>query len=245
MRRMNLEGKRYGELVVLQLLGVQGHNRMPHYLCKCSCGNTSKVSHGNLRSGHTKSCGCLLNRTGKAHPSSTHGMRSTKEYKAWCKIRERCFNESNVSYNDYGARGITMADDFRNNFEAFFAEIGPAPTLAHSVDRIDNTLGYVHGNMRWATTTQQARNRSKFRVNSSGETGVNYYHSGNPAHATYAVAQWKDLTGKAENKKFSVCKYGLLPAFKMAVLYRREQINQLNQQGAGYSAQHGKDRNEY
>lgn len=245
MRRLNLEGHKYGKLTVLQYTKTVSSNGMSYYLCICDCGNKTEVSHGNLRSGHTESCGCLTRRTGKDNPNSTHCMVFTKEYKAWNKIKERCFNKNDKSYPDYGAKGVLLDEDLRLSFEKFYEEVGQAPSKEHSIDRIDNNKGYTRGNMRWATKAEQSRNRLKFKVNSSGETGVNFYFDNKPSHSTYAVAQWKDIDGKPQNKKFSVKKLGLMQAFKLAVIYRRERIEELNKQGAGYSAHHGKDRNEH
>ena len=109
------------------------------------------------------------------------------------------------------------------------------------MDRIDNALGYIEGNLRWADQWTQARNKGKSSANTSGVTGVQFYHSGNPNHSTYAVATWScPVQQKPMNKKFSVKKMGLLPAFKAAFEYREKIIAELNAQGAGYTENHGK-----
>lgn len=241
--RINLEGETYGMLRVISLSHTTRNNGMSHYLCKCSCGAEKVISHGNLRSGHTVSCGCQRNKTGSESSNFIHGFsKNHKAYKSWCKIKERCLNPNDISYANYGAKGVTISDEFKDDFLAFYAEVGEPPGQSRlwSVDRIENSKNYEKGNLRWAYVTQQARNKSMKSNNSSGETGVQFYHSGNTKHTTYAVANWYDLSGKAMNKKFSVKKLGLLPAFKAAVECRRKMIEELNGQGAGYTENHGK-----
>ena len=74
-------------------------------------------------------------------------------------MKRRCYSPSDTSYPKYGARGITVADEWRNDFPAFLAYIGPKPSPRHTIDRIDGTKGYVPGNVRWATYHEQAVNR--------------------------------------------------------------------------------------
>jgi len=242
MKRMNLEGERYGKLVAVKYTRRNPKNRMAFYICKCDCGNEAEVSHGNLRSGHTESCGCLTKRKGEDNPKFLHGMQKTKAYKSWCKIKERCYCETNPSYPAYGAVGIKTDDLFKEDFLAFLVEVGEPPAKNSTIDRIDNNKGYVAGNMRWASPHQQARNKSLYRVNSSGVTGVTFYKLPGLSTATYAVCQWHDLDGRIRNKKFSIKKHGLLPAFKLAVDYRNKMIQELNEAGAGYSINHGKEK---
>lgn len=244
MKQMNLVGNTYGDLTVVAYSHKTESNGMSHYLCQCSCGQQKVIRHGNLQSGHTTSCGCKQFRSGVENPNYLHGFpKNHKTYKSWCKIKERCYNPNDISYFGYGAKGIKMSDTFKDNFLAFYAEVGEPPENSSnwSVDRIDNNLGYVEGNLRWADQYQQARNKGMNIKNSSGVTGVAFYHSGNPKHATYAITTWKCLTtGRNCNKKFSVRKLGLLPAFAAAVEYRRKMIAELNAQGAGYTENHGK-----
>lgn len=81
----------------------------------------------------------------------------------WSGIKRRCYNPNDRSYERYGARGIKIADEWKDNFEAFrdyiLKEIGHRPTTKHSMDRINPNGNYCPGNIRWADKTQQARNR--------------------------------------------------------------------------------------
>ena len=90
---------------------------------------------------------------------TTHDMTGTKEYRAWVQIKRRCFNIRSKDYARYGAKGISMDPEYADSFKEWFREVGPAPSPAHSVDRVDGTKGYVKGNMHWATIGEQAVNR--------------------------------------------------------------------------------------
>jgi len=85
------------------------------------------------------------------------------EYNAWSHLIRRCNNPNNNQYRNYGGRGITVSPLFLYSFKRFLEEIGPRPSSKHSVDRINNNGHYVHGNIRWATQTQQANNSRKVR----------------------------------------------------------------------------------
>lgn len=173
-----------------------------------------------------------------------HGLTSNKEhhkcYRAWIDIRRRCYETEHEEYFRYGARGIGLQDSWRDDPKLFCDYL---ITLEHfsldrSLDRIDNDLGYCEGNLRWATKAEQVRNRSKNRNNTSGTCGVTWYC--NKTGGTRAIAWWADLKGKTKSKSFPVKKFGLIPAYRMACMYRQDMINKLNSQGAGYSESHGK-----
>lgn len=130
--------------------------------CECACGKNGIVFQGNLIRGLSRSCGCqILPATIKSNTKHGGSRRSgvTKEYVAWSAMKRRCLNTNTKGYIDYGGRGITISEKFINNFEVFYAEIGPSPGPKMTVGRIDNERGYEPGNIRWETYDQQARNR--------------------------------------------------------------------------------------
>lgn len=165
-----------------------------------------------------------------------HNLRKTKVYNTWHRIKNRCYREDDVSYKNYGLLGITF--QYKDDSIGFFNEVGHPPTLKHTIDRIDNDLGYVKGNMRWITSKEQARNKGMNSNNTTGVTGV-YWENSNRVSATRAIAKWVDLDGKQKSKSFSVNKFGRLPAFAEAVRYRKKMIEELNSLGAGYTEKHG------
>lgn len=101
-----------------------------------------------------------------------HGMSYSPEYKAWMNTKDRCTNPNYKGFAQYGGRGISVCDRWANSFENFFADMGERPSPSHSVDRINNDLGYSPDNCRWASLEQQARNRGKLKSNTSGVNGV-------------------------------------------------------------------------
>lgn len=92
----------------------------------------------------------------RKHGQSSAGKR-TKEYIAWRSMKARCADKEN---QDYGAQGITVSPEWAASFAAFFRDMGKSPSKSHTLDRIDSTKGYEHGNCRWATRTVQSVNRS-------------------------------------------------------------------------------------
>lgn len=149
----DLTGQVFGRLVVLRRSGTTHGNSM--WQCLCNCGNTVIVQRPHLVTRRTQSCGCY-----RRELSTVHGKYQSAEYVAWCSLKNRCTNPSSTSYRYYGARGVSIAHQWAENFAAFYADLGPRPTSNHSVERVDNTKGYEPGNCRWATKAEQARNRS-------------------------------------------------------------------------------------
>lgn len=181
-------GKEFGRLKVVGVPYMKefGSYRKKVVECVCECGEMPVVVVSQLRSGHTRSCGCLMRDTGRDR-HLTHGMKGTKEYLAWKSIKTRTRNASSGCAHNYMLRGITMSEqwDGPDGFQKFFNEIGPAPSAKHSVDRIDNDRGYEPGNVRWATRSEQNRNTRQVHfvdyegvlmplIDASIKSGVNY-----------------------------------------------------------------------
>jgi hypothetical protein len=235
-------GKVFGRLTVLEKTAIKSKY---HYSCQCSCGNVKEISFGNLvkKNSPTLSCGCLRNEN-ITKICGKHLMAKSKEYKSWSKVKERTGNPKTHNYCDYGDKGFLLQDSW-HSFQAFIDYMGlmPKDGKRYTIDRIQNHLGYIEGNVRWATNHEQARNKTKPKNNSSGFVGVAWHDKPSrdkTSSLLYATAIWYALEGKKKSKCFSVKTYGLLPAFKLAVEYRNKMIAELNSQGAGYTELHGK-----
>lgn len=132
--------------------------RRRRWLMRCSCGNTTEVDASQAKRGVVKSCGCL-HRDVVTERTTKHGLSHRPEYLVWANMVRRCTDQRDKSFCRYGAIGVRVCDEWRKDFAAFFSHIGPRPTPQHSIDRIDNERGYEPGNVRWATATEQNRNK--------------------------------------------------------------------------------------
>jgi len=103
----------------------------------------------------------------------THGMIKTSEYSSWDNMKSRCFNPNYKRYSNWGGRGITVCDRWKNSFENFFTDMGLKPTLKHSIDRIDNDGDYCPENCRWATKAEQNNNQRTNRLITIGCVTLN------------------------------------------------------------------------
>lgn len=88
-----------------------------------------------------------------------HGLRYTPEYSLWLNMKSRCYNPKNNAYKYYGGRGITICDEWRDDFKQFYDDMCPRPSDSHQIDRIDNDKGYSPENCRWVERIDNVRNR--------------------------------------------------------------------------------------
>ena len=161
MRAIDLTGKTFGRLTVLGRAENRGEKRQ--WRCVCECGSESVVSGSGLTTGSSRSCGCFRRdkaATIGAVSNLRHGLCKTPEYATVVAARKRCRYPKARGYERYGGRGIEyrLPEDFGEAVAALVAAIGLRPP-GMSLDRIDNDGHYEIGNLRWATATEQQRNR--------------------------------------------------------------------------------------
>lgn len=154
MKPLDLSGQRYGSLVGISRAAIK--NKRTYWNCRCDCGSDCVVDAGHLRSGHTTSCGCVRRAT---IGNLKHGQSKSLEYLIWNGMRQRCSNPKNSHFRYYGGRGIRVCDQWQASFENFIADMGAKPSPKHTIDRINNEGNYEPGNCRWATYSQQNKNR--------------------------------------------------------------------------------------
>lgn len=158
---------RFGRWELLEVFRKSngGGPRRKYGRCRCQCGSERDVLLFHLVSGATQSCGCLTKEINTTHgESSTTRKQASDEYRTWTAMISRCENANDSSYPDYGGRGITVCDRWRNSFEAFLEDMGRRPSPGHSIDREENSKGYLPSNCRWATKKQQGRNKRNNRI---------------------------------------------------------------------------------
>ena len=150
-------GKKFNKLTVLSFHHIK--NKRDFYLCKCDCGKETIVCKSDLKRGKVKSCGCLrLELVSKA--VSKHKMSHSRIYRTWTNMKARCYEQKHLGYPNYGGRGITVCNEWKNDFMAFYnwaMANGYNDNL--SIDRIDNNDNYKPSNCRWVTKTEQKRNK--------------------------------------------------------------------------------------
>lgn len=179
---IDLTGKVYGKLIVVGRVHNKG--KYPAWLCKCECGNEHIVLGTSLQQGNVTSCGCY-HREIASITNIKHQKSKDKIYKEWSGIKTRCFNEKFYKYKDYGGRGITMCDRWRDSFEAFYEDVSKLPHFGekgYSINRKNNDGNYEPDNVEWADKITQANNkRNNHLITYNGKTQT--------------LAQWSKETG--------------------------------------------------
>ena len=153
-RITNLVGFRSGMLIAIKMNGVI--KTRATWVCKCDCGSYRIVPSQELIRGTATSCGCR-----KYQHRIKHGQSRHRLYDLWCSMFKRCYDKSATNYKYYGARGITVCDEWRD-INVFLSDMEASYVEGLTLDRINNEKGYCKENCRWATTSEQNLNRRRW-----------------------------------------------------------------------------------
>lgn len=160
-RFINLTGRKFGRLTAL---GFAGNRK---WVCQCECGTQKAINSQALKSGETRSCGCLQKELA-AKRLTKHGYTSRKgctpTYQSWACMIQRCTNPNLRCYHRYGGRGIKVCERWRDSFKAFLSDMGKRPSKAHEIDRKDNDGNYEPGNCQWTTHRQNMSHTRRTRL---------------------------------------------------------------------------------
>lgn len=200
MRFQDLTGQRFGRLTVLERAvrgSTPGKKHRTYWLCECDCGNVSVVLAEGLKSGNTTSCGCY-HREVVSKTIMTHKRIEDNVYLKWSAMKARCFNKNTEHYSDYGGRGITVCDRWRDSFDLFYEDVSKLPHFGedgYSLNRIDNDGNYEPGNVEWADSVVQNNNKRNNRLVTFNDK-------------TQTVAKWSRETGIPYNVIYKRAKLG-------------------------------------
>lgn len=175
----DLSGVKFGRLMPISM---KKNNGMAIWSCKCDCGNTIDVRASSLLNGHTTSCGCYgRNRLGES--KRIHSDTGKRLYKIYLGMKQRCYNPKQPSYKNYGGRGITICEEWLNDYSSFKKwSLKNGYSEQMTIDRIDNNKGYSPDNCRWTTRKEQNNNtRRCVLITYNGET--------------HNITQWSEKTG--------------------------------------------------
>lgn len=181
----DLTGQKFGRLTVISRSEPhisKGGFVIVQWNCQCECGKICTVKSQSLTTGKTKSCGCLA-RELTSKRSRTHNKTHSRLFNIWSNMKGRCYNKNNQKYYRYGARNITICDEWKDNFETFYEwsmNNGYADDL--SIDRINNDGNYEPSNCKWATNIEQANNKS-----------INHFIEYNGE--SHTLAEWARIKG--------------------------------------------------
>lgn len=164
-------GRKFGRLTAIRVSDGTGTPTNCKWECKCDCGNVVYVLGSSLRNGNTKSCGCLA-REMTVKRNTTHGLTHHPLRIIYAGMKQRCYYKKDTHYQRYGGRGISICNEWKNDFKKFYDwAIGAGWKPGLTIDRIDNDGNYEPSNCRWIPLDEQYKNRSDTRlITCNGET---------------------------------------------------------------------------
>ena len=161
VKARDITGLKFGRLTAIALHHIKEDTTCKRHFWafKCDCGKECIIAKHAVTSSHTQSCGCLHKEI-TSQKNGTHHLANTSIYNVYLTIKARCFNSSNKSFKDYGGRGITVCDEWKNDFKAFYDwAMANGYKEGLSIDRIDVNGNYEPDNCRWSNRKVQARNK--------------------------------------------------------------------------------------
>jgi hypothetical protein len=177
MKFIDLTGQKINRLLILERVkSKDGKNTF--WKCQCNCGNIIVTTTTKIRSGHTKSCGCYT-----TDLMTTHGLSYTRLHGIWNNLKQRCFNPNSPNFKYYGGRGITVCDEWKNDFKSFYDWAMSNGYEEHlTLDRIHSNGNYEPFNCRWTTMKEQSNNvRTNHIIEFNGEK--------------HTLAEWSEIRG--------------------------------------------------
>ena len=200
-------GDKYNRLTIIKLNHIrqkqftknnkQYVKNLEYYLCKCDCGNECIVEKAELKRGGTKSCGCFQtetrkkifknNKFGKKYNICDNSIKNIRLYNIWIDIKKRCYNKNFWAFNRYGGRGITMCEEWKNDFMSFYNwSIANSYQDNLTIDRVDNNGDYEPDNCRWVSMKEQCRNKNNNHL-------LTYNNE------THCISEWIELLKMNKN----------------------------------------------
>ena len=182
----DLKNKKFGKLFVIgDYKQGDGKSKLATWLCKCDCGNYKRVASSSLKSGITKSCGCLVPQ--KTRKPERHGGTRSPTYSTWTGMKSRCDNPNAPYYSHYGGRGITYCKEWES-YKNFLADMGERPK-GLTLDRINGNGNYEVDNCRWATPAEQSRNLKHTKLDVDTVSVIKTIIMYSPSTPSYQIAK--------------------------------------------------------
>lgn len=199
----DLTSRKFGRLFVLNVSERNTKSKI-YYDCLCECGKLKTVASSELKSGHTRSCGCLA-RELISERNTKHGLSVTRLRGTWRNMISRCENPDNSSYPNYGGRGIKVCDEWHDLacFAAWAKSVGyieGAPRKEQTIDRIDVNGNYEPDNCRISNMTEQCRNKRNNRLFDMGGKTITMQELSEMSGVNRATISYRLSRGKSASE---------------------------------------------